>query len=350
MPTISPTALTELVTQTLAAAGSDANEAAVVSDHLVRANLAGHDSHGVGMLSNYLPGILDGLLVVNQTATTTLDSGPLLGVDGHRGFGQRIAKETMERGIERARAHGVALIGLRRCHHVGRIGTYAEQCMDAGMISLHFVNVQDHRGLVAAFRGKSAVFGTNPICFGMPAMGDTRSVLLDMATSQIALGKTRVAYLGGKTVPHGAVIDANGQLSDQPSVMWEEPYGALTPLAEHKGYGLCLMCEILAGVMTGGGTLAPHHEQRGGIINNMLSIIIDPARLASADYLATEMRELVAHVTGSAPAGDEPVILPGDPERTNTEQRSAGLFFDEGNWASLVEAGARVGVSWHAGT
>ncbi|QGG79666.1 malate/lactate/ureidoglycolate dehydrogenase [Litorivicinus lipolyticus] len=348
MPQISPAKLTDLVIKTLQAAGSDAHEAAIVADHLVRANLAGHDSHGVGMLSNYLPGIQSGLLRVNQAATTTLDSGALLGVDGHRGFGQRIARETIQRGIERAVEHGVALIGLRQCHHIGRIGTYAEQCMDAGMISLHFVNVTDHQPMVAAFRGKQAVFGTNPICFGMPAMGDTRSVLLDMATSQIALGKTRVAYLGGKTVPQGAVIDHDGNLSDQPSVMWQEPKGALTPLADHKGYALCLMCEILAGVMTGGGSLAPHHERRGGIINNMMSIIIDPSRLASADYLALEMRELVAHVTGSAAAGTEPVILPGDPERQCTAERSAGLEFDDGNWASLVEAGALVGVNWNA--
>lgn len=234
MPHIHPTALTALVTQTLEAAGCRRDEARIVSDHLVRANLAGHDSHGVGMLSNYLPGIQAGVLVPNQTPETWMDAGAMLGIDGHRGFGQRIAFEAIDQTIDKAREHGIALLGLRRCHHVGRIGTYAEQVNAAGMISLHFVNVQDHRPLVAAFRGKQAVFGTNPICIGMPAQGDTRAVVLDMATSQIALGKTRVAYLGGKTVPQGAVIDADGQLSDQPSVMWEEPFGALTPLGEHK--------------------------------------------------------------------------------------------------------------------
>ena len=348
MPIISPSNLTELVERTLVAAGSQSEEAQVVADHLVRANLAGHDSHGVGMLTNYLPGIKNGLLNVNQESETWMDSGSMLGVDGHRGFGQRIARETLDKAIPKAHEHGIALVGLRRCHHIGRIGTYAEQCSQMGLISLHFVNVQDHRPLVAAFRGKEAVFGTNPICFGMPAQGNSPEILLDMATSQIALGKTRVAYLGGKTVPHGAVISAEGELSDQPSVMWEEPFGALTPLAEHKGYALALMCEILGGVMTGGGSIAPQNERLGGIVNNMMSILIDPARFTQTDYLVKEMEQLTEFVTGSAPAGDLPVILPGDPERSTHAERSQGIEFDQGNWDSLVEVAQTVGVDWNA--
>ena len=348
MPNIAPDHLENLVQQTLIAAGSHPEEAAIVADHLVRANLAGHDYHGVGMLTNYLPGLKSGVLKANQPHEIYMDVGPLLGIDGGRGFGQRIAKESMDLGIARAREHGLALIGTRRCHHIGRIGTYAEQCSAAGLISLHFVNVQDHRPLVAAFRGKEAVFGTNPICFGMPSQGDASDILLDMATSQIALGKTRVAFLGGKPVPQGAVIDHQGQLSDQPSVMWQEPFGALTPLADHKGYGLALMCEILGGVMTGGGSIAPHHERLGGIVNNMLSILIDPNRLVTADYLAQELSELVNFVTHSAPAGSLPVILPGEPERQTHQARTPGIPFDDGNWDSLVQAAATLGVDWNA--
>ena len=348
MQKIQPAALTALVEQTLTAAGSNSDEAHIVADHLVRANLAGHDSHGVGMLTNYLPGLKSGALIANQSTQTYLDAGPLLGVDGQRGFGQRIARETMQTGIERAREHGLALVGTRRCHHVGRIGTYAEQCNDAGLISLHFVNVQDHRPLVAAFRGKQAVFGTNPICFGMPSIDGSQAILLDMATSQIALGKTRVAYLGGKSVPHGAVIDASGTLTDQPTPMWEEPFGALTPLADHKGYGLALMCEILGGVMTGGGSIAPHNERQGGIVNNMMSIIIDPAKLTDLTYLADELHRLYGFITHSAPAGDLPVILPGQPELDTHHTRSQGIEFDQGNWQALVEVSASVGVDWNA--
>ena len=98
-------------------------------------------------------------------------------------------------------------------------------------------------------------------------------------------------------MPHGAVISAEGELSDQPSVMWEEPFGALTPLAEHKGYALALMCEILGGVMTGGGSIAPQNERLGGIVNNMMSILIDPARFTQTDYLVKEMEQLTEFVT-----------------------------------------------------
>ena len=125
--------------------------------------------------------------------------------------------------------------------------------------------------------------------------------------------------------------------------MWEEPFGALTPLAEHKGYALALMCEILGGVMTGGGSIAPQNERLGGIVNNMMSILIDPARFTQTDYLVKEMEQLTEFVTGSAPAGNLPVILPYDPERSTHAQRSQGIEFDQGNWDSLVEVAQTVG-------
>lgn len=346
MPTIHPSALKTLVEKTLAAAGSEPAEAQVVAEHLVRSNLAGHDSHGVGMLTNYLPGIAAGRLVPNQAAETWLDSGAMIGVDGQRGYGQRVAREAIDMLIERAQAHGIALLGLRRCHHVGRIGTYAEQCLEAGLVSLHFVNVQDHRPLVAAFRGKEGVFGTNPVCIGFPKLGDEPGLLLDMATSQIALGKTRVAYLAGKKVPQGAVIDSAGEFSDDPTVMWEEPFGALTPLADHKGYALAFMCEVLAGVLTGGNTIAPHNERKDGIVNNMLSIAIDPSKLGDGAAMGRELDALQAFVMASAPRGVDPILRPGDPERLTGEARAKGIEFDEGNWQSLVEVAASVGVDW----
>ena len=100
--------------------------------------------------------------------------------------------------------------------------------------------------------------------------------------------------------------------------------------------------------MTGGGSIAPQNERLGGIVNNMMSILIDPARFTQTDYLVKEMEQLTEFVTGSAPAGDLPVILPGDPERSTHAQRSQGIEFDQGNWDSLVEVAQTVGVDWNA--
>lgn len=122
-------------------AGSTEQEAARVADHLVQANLAGHDSHGVGMIPSYMSSLAQGHLQLNVHAKVVRDAGAVLTVDGGQGFGQVVACEAMEKGIERARQLGLAAVALHNSHHIGRIGHWAEQCARAGFISIHFVNV-----------------------------------------------------------------------------------------------------------------------------------------------------------------------------------------------------------------
>src|SRR6516225_6870273 len=123
------------------AAGSEAREAALVADHLVEANLAGHDSHGVGMIPRYVLSCREGELKLNAHAQVVRDAGAVLTIEAGRGFGQVTAFEAMEHGIERAKSLGVCAVGLRNAHHIGRIGHWAEQCARAGLVSFHFVNV-----------------------------------------------------------------------------------------------------------------------------------------------------------------------------------------------------------------
>src|SRR4051794_22954969 len=171
-------------------AGSSAREAELVADHLVEANLTGHDSHGVGMLPRYVEVLRAGDLSLNQHVSVVTDAGPLLALDGHAGFGQVMGFEAMEHGIERAARHGVAVVGLANSHHIGRIGHWAEQCIRAGYVSIHFVNVISEP-VVAPFGGRDARFVTNPFCVGVPRPGE-EPILLDFATSRIAMGKVRV--------------------------------------------------------------------------------------------------------------------------------------------------------------
>ena len=153
-----------------AAAGSTGDEPALVADNLVYANLTGHDSHGVGMIAWYVDFLGRDLIRPNTAATCVRDDGAVLMFDGARGYGQRVAREAMDAAIARCRETGVALMTLRGSCHIGRIGTYGEQALAAGVVSLHFVNVQDHTPLVAPHAGSDARFGTNPICVSSSSM------------------------------------------------------------------------------------------------------------------------------------------------------------------------------------
>ena len=139
-----------------------------MAGHLVDANLAGHDSHGVSLIPHYVRHLKEGLVVPNTTAKVVKDDGPFLMFDGQRGFGRRMAGEAMAAAIARTRETGVAVMTLANSHHIGRVGAYGELASAAGLVSIHFVNVADHGGLVAPFRGTDSRFSTNPVCIGMP--------------------------------------------------------------------------------------------------------------------------------------------------------------------------------------
>ena len=144
------------------AAGSQPEEAEIVTDHLVEANLRGHDSHGVGMIPTYLGHLRAGSLVANSRGRILRDDGTTLIYDGERGYGQIAARTVTSLGIERAHETGIVVIALRNSHHIGRVGSYGEQCAAAGLVSLHFVNVTGHRPYVAPHRGSDARLATNP--------------------------------------------------------------------------------------------------------------------------------------------------------------------------------------------
>ncbi len=341
--------LTSFATTVLAMAGSSEYESALVADHLVEANLVGHDSHGIGMLPAYVNSLQIGALFPDVTLNLVLDQGSMMVFDGGRGYGQRLAKEAMDKAITRCGETGLVFMGLRNAHHMGRIGSYGEQSIAAGLLSLHFVNVVDHRPLVAPFRGTSARYSTNPICFAMPATTDSTAVLLDMATSKTALGKVRVAMNKGEQMSAGTLYDGAGQATTDPSVMFTEPYGAITSLGGYKGYGIALFCELLAGVLTGGGTIQPENLRAGGIINHMATILIDPRRLVDHQWMADEVAALVAYLkSASTENPQDPVLVAGEPERlVRAERLQEGIPVDVTTCEQLIGAAEQVGIDPH---
>lgn len=328
----------------IACTGSNEREAGLVADQLVEANLTGHDSHGVGMLPRYIEVFHLGKLQPNQHVSVVLDSGALLTLDGNLGYGQVMAYEAMQMGIARAGVHGVAVVGLSNSHHIGRIGHWAEQCIAAGLISMHYVNVVS-QPVVAPFGGRDARFVTNPFCVGIPRPGE-QPIVLDFATSRIAMGKVRVAMNKGVEVGEGILLDHGGEATRDPRVMFQKPTGAILPFGEHKGYCLAMVCELLGGALSGGRTL---HERSPGreIINNMFSIIIDPQRLGTAANLAAEMKEFAGWVKQSPLAqGVDRIKLPGEPEQDYRRERGAnGIPIDPTTWSEIVGAAGQLGLA-----
>jgi hydroxycarboxylate dehydrogenase B len=330
------------------AAGSEGDEPAMVADNLVDANLTGHDSHGVGMLPRYISCVHNGELQPNQHVSVLKDDGTILMLDGNHGYGQVIGREAMALGIARARRHGVCVMTVRESFHLCRIGAWAEQCAAAGMVSMHYVNVLGTRPLVAPFGGGDARYGTNPYTCVMPATNDNPPVLVDMATSRIAVGKVRVAKNKGEQVMEGALIDSGGHPTTDPNVMYTQPHGAVLPFGEHKGYCMALMSEMLAGVLSGGDTMRRDTaREKDTALNNMLTIIFDPQRFVDGARYKREMDATIADVRASPPRDRaKPVLIPGDPERaTRVARGSDGIPIDDATWEELLVAAESVGLS-----
>jgi len=331
------------VARMFAAAGCDAEEANVIAANLVDANRFGHDSHGVVLTRVYVDNVAAGLAAPGRTLQIVTDAGTLIGADGGKGFGQSIGVQAMRVAIERAKATGTCILGLSNTHHVARIGHWAEQCAAAGMASIHFVNVLS-TPLVAPWGGSDARLSTNPFCVGVPY--DPHPLILDFATSMVAMGKARVALDAGKRMATGLLLDAQGQPTDDPAVMFADPIGALLPFGQHKGFALAVMCELLGGALSGG-RVQDHHPRPSPMINNMLSIVFAPDRLCSREDFARQVASLSAWLRASPPAtpGGR-VQLPGEPERATARERDAnGIPLAAPTRATLVATAERLGVA-----
>jgi len=376
---ISAAALRDVVARIIVGAGSTPPEADQVAANLVLANLSGHDSHGVGMVPRYVDAVRQGGLVPNAAATIAMDIGTMLALEGNRGYGQVVGVQAMELAMQRAHAHGSCIMTLSNAHHLGRIGHFAEMAVAQGLVALHFVNVLS-RAVVAPWGGADGRFGTNPCCIGIPLtrsqpgapgagpphVGAARSghdaahgatsaeahFILDFATSRVAQGKMRVAHNKGETVAPGTLIDEHGRPTTNPGVVVVPQsnglLGALLTFGEYKGYGMAVACELLGGALSGGGTWHRDNDPAvRAVLNGMLTILIDPARLGTEAAFAQEAVAFVDWLrAGPVASGFESVLIAGDPERTARAQREVhGIDIDDQTWAELVAAGAKVGVA-----
>lgn len=324
-------------------AGSSERESRLIADHLIEANLRGHDSHGVGMIPQYVTNVVGGDLLPNQSLAVSADIGALLVCDGLRGFGQVMAHDAMALGIARAKEIGTCIVCLRDSHHIGRIGHWAEQCAAAGIVSVHFVNVVCNP-LVVPHGGTVARMGTNPFTAGFPGDEGAPPIIVDFATSTLAFGKVRVAHNKGEEVPPGVLVDSEGTPTNDPSVMFDKARGALLPFGGHKGSALSLACELLGGAVAGA-TVQSGPPKDKAVLNSMFSVLVDPARAGlGADY--AERRASVIDWFQSE-NGDRAtdIKVPGAPERETRECRLRdGIPVDATTIEEIRDAARDAGV------
>ena len=315
---ISASRLVDWGERVFAALGSPPREAAQVARGLVQANLYGHDSHGIGLTPQYADNVRAGHAQPGRELRVVHDAGALVTLDADKGFGQSLGEAAMRVAIERVREHGCAVVGLANSHHLGRIGQWGEQIASSGFVSVHFVNVRS-RPIVAPWGGTDARVSTNPFCVAVPH--SPHPLVLDYATAAVALGKTRVAVDEERQMSDGLLLDRSGRPTNDPNVMWGERIGAILPFAEHKGWALSVMCELLGGALSGGrvqdgATMHP-------MLNNMLTLAFDPARLGTGSALGPGIERLADWVRASPPmAGCDDISLPGEPERRTAAIRN----------------------------
>lgn len=337
--------LQAFIRQVLLAFKCDEQEADIVSEHLVLANLTGHDSHGIGMLPMYGEQVLDGNLIPNQIPNFHEPVGAISIVDAKKGFGHRMALLALDHAMKTIDEHKVAVLGLRNSGHVSRVGTYSEYCASKGYVSIHMVNVVGHPPLVAPFGAKEPGFSTNPISMAMPVDGEAKP-LLDMATSTVAFGKVRVASNKGESVPLGLVIDKEGVPTSNPTPMAESREGALTAFGDHKGSGLGLFVELLAGALVSESTVATEEHIPAGVYNNMFSVILDPAAFDGKDHVLKRTVEFYDFIKAKPTAkGVDEVLMPGEPEKISKAVREKqGIPVDDETLRQIFEVSQRFGL------
>ena len=335
MPTIDAKTLERTADEIFTARGVPRGDACLIASLLVRANLRGHDSHGVIRIPQYCAALRDGSLNPTPNIRLVLDSPTIAVVDGDRGFGQVVANRGTETAIELAKVQGLSAVAIRRANHVGRLADWAEMIASHGFVGMVWVNARG--GLnVAPWGGAARRLGTNPHAIAIPGPDGTVAMSHDFATSVWAEGKLRVKFNRGEPAPPGVMLNGLGQPSTDPREYYTEPPGSLVTAGAHKGYGLSLVVEILAGILSGTGAAGP---DKVPFENGTLIICLDPARFLTPAEFHNQVSGLFGFVRATPLAADsKEILIPGEPEaRTMRERLEQGIPIEETTWQQIQD-------------
>jgi len=341
-PSVAPDRLASFARRVYEKLGAPEQDAQLLADTLVQADLWGHQSHGVMRLSWYAARIEAGVMHAKTRAEYLVDAGALTLIDGHDGVGQVLAATAAREAIARAKKHGVGVVGLRNSNHFGTAMYYTLMAARDGCVAFLSTNASP---AMAPWGGRKKAIGTNPWSLAAPA-GKYAPMVLDVANTAVARGKVYLAKQKGLPIPLGWAINAVGEPTTDPREAIE---GTILPLAEHKGYAIAMLMDVFSGVLTGSSfgsaVNGPYQfDRRSGCGHLMIALNIEafqPLGLFNA-----RMEELIEQTKAVLPAnGFDEVLYPGEPEARNEKQnRERGLELPKDTLADLRKVAERMGL------
>jgi len=335
--------LLDFVKASAQALGVPPQDATILAQHLVDAELRGHQSHGVSRLLMYSERIRQGTMTPVTQLETVSDSGTVVVLDGHDGIGQVIALKAAQLAVERARKHGLAAVGVRYSNHFGTAAYYSREIASHKCLGLITTNASP---AMAPWGGKAAAVGNNPWSIAAPA-GRYGEVVLDIANTVVARGKIREASREGRSIPPGWALDAEGRETTDPDAALA---GMVLPIGGHKGYGISFMMDVLAGVLTGsasGQQVSGSFEadRRSGV--GPFCLALDIARFLDVEVFEARMEQLVDELK-AVPTADRTteILYPGEPEQRALEQSKGVVSLSDEAVEQLAALGSALGVEF----
>ncbi|MFC1526964.1 Ldh family oxidoreductase [Candidatus Latescibacterota bacterium] len=327
--------------------GVPVHEARLVADHMVESGLLGHDSHSVLRYPQYVQMVRSGKVQPGRPLRVLKQAPRMAQVSGGWNFGPVTATAAMDLAIEKARHGAISAVTVRDCNHVARLGRFAAMAPSAGnLVALLCANGHGADLAVAPHGGRERRLPTNPLAVAIPT-GRGWPLVLDMTTSMTSGGALRHFRNRGAPVPEGCIVDADGNPTIDVEDYYGSPQGAMLPLGSpvtgHKGFGLAVVVEILAGALSGAGCSRPHPPETG---NALFIAVLDIEAFCPLSDFLNEADHFIEWVKSSPPAeGFDEVLLPGENSHRIREERCrAGLVVDEVAWQQIREVAAELEV------
>ena len=339
MPMMEATRLKRVGTAILNCLGSPPERSDWVVETLVRSNLAGHDSHGIMRLLQYAELVREGAVNPAADVKTLRETSSTALLDAGRSWGQVAARDAMAKAIGMAAQHGISLVALRNCPHIGRLGEYVLMAAEQDMIGMAYVNSHTASdGSVVPWGGIDGRFTPTPLAFAAPS-GYEWPVLVDITASVMPEGKVRDHLYRHKALPPDVIINAAGMPTTDARDFYGPPMGGILPLGGvvgHKGYALGVMIEMLAGGLTGAGYVSEKPRVSG---NGVLFQVMNIEAFEDIDSFKSRTRDLIVHVKSSRPrAGFDEVLFPGEPEFRSAQRRQReGIDLPESLWTAIED-------------
>ena len=331
--------LTRLASDILRAAGARKDEAELVADNLVEANLRGHDTHGIVRLPRYVGEIQRGEINTSAQVRVTQDRPATLLVDADWGFGQVAANTTVDLLVEKARNQGMASAGVFHCNDVARLGSYTTRIAESGMVGLMTVNDGGGSPHVAPWGGIQPLLSTNPLSFAVP-LDDAAPICIDMSTSMSAASRISLTMKRGEQVPPGLILNAEGKTSSDPGDLFADPPGSLlplgAPLAGHKGFALSLIVDILSGALAGAGCSGADSRETQGLF----LLVIHIEAFTPRDLFQDRVGQLIERIKANPRAqGVDEIRIPGEQAaRERTKRLESGIEVQDSVWGEIIAA------------